>query len=1504
MKKKVVLLVVLIGLTQAVVAREKKPEGARKNVSSGFTGGKVMADCPAPSASRELWVNNVRTIIFNGGDMWWDLFGSGNAYYIVPAVSNFNDGISSSFAGAIWIGGLDAGGQLKIAAMTYRQSGIDFWPGPLDTTNASVDEDVCKKYDKLFAVSREEVDKYLDGGPLTENIKNWPGNGDLSKKQALYLAPFIDNNGNGIYEPEQKEVPGFDIQNLAQKDNLGNCKTKLYGDYVLWWVYNDKGGIHSETEGVPIGVEIRAQAFAFKTNDEINDMTFYSYEVWNRSSFSLTKTYFTIWNDCDLGYFLDDYVGCDVSLGLGYIYNADGFDELKVFGVNGYGDFPPSLGCDFFRGPLADPNDGVDNDKDGIVDEMGETIQMAKFTYYNNNYGPFPPQTTNPQIAVHFYNFMTGFWKDGSPFTFGGTAYGGVSPVDYVYDGDPVSGTGWTETQAGNLPGDRRFLQSAGPFTLKPGSVNNVTFGMPWGRSIKKNDNLGSITIMKEADKKAQALFDNCFKLLDGPEAPDITIQELDKELIIYLTNRKGSNNYRVYNNDYKEIDISIPSDPNSPFPALRNPDKYYRFEGYIVYQVNSPNISSTDLQDRSKAVPIFQCDIKNGVTRLINYELDKNTNSYVGKVMVEGSDNGIVNSFRVTQDAFATTDNKALINQRTYYYVAVAYAYNNYFTYAPDVAPGDSTQTANYLGQKRPFLAGRKIKKASAIPHPIDIEFNGTGVNTYYGAGVKITRIEGQGNGGNNLKLTRESENQIVANYLVPEITYEAGRGPINIKVIDPVNIKPAQYQFRFVDYRTRNTPNLSKAISSFTGNPTNPANIRVPIVNTLKADSMSWELKDLTNNKVYYPNIVTNPGDSIAPINIGGEVIFPELGISVNVLQVPDPGETALNKFTNFALTPKDEYEGPLPNTFLGASIEYEDPSKQWLNPVKDVDGNSPNNWIRSGTSESSGQEDAVYGIGSTSSGTFSYAFYDPKKQFANILDGTWAPYPLCQGIFTVNSNRAFGGPAVNGNIYRFYYLQEGQGSNNVYNTISNSDLTPDQNNTDMRKLSSVLIVFTKDKSKWTRCPVLEMQEDRRLSSTASYFFEPKRKRSVDKNGNSTVAPNDTFPSTNPDHPNFISAFGMGWFPGYAINLETGERLNIAFGEDSYQSVNNGDDMMFNPTANSNSPYPFAFGGKHFIYVFGNSMEGNIVDHIGTFPEFNGEPMGANRYDHGERIYKTLQKFFLRLRNKTTTALTGANPSPLLSVIRDIMWVSMPLVKSGYEFKNPENMLSDVRIQINVSKPYRYGYAGMIRTTGQNLINNKTQHASATSGLNRLFAIYSYTHLPSYVSSNPLNNNFPLYRFNTFDLAADKDNQNIAKNALDKIKVVPNPYYAYSKYENNRIENRVRITNLPNKCTIRIYTLNGTLVRTIKRDVSNLEDLYSRPGNGFKGANDLPAAVSGNDINTPLRTPYVDWDLKNDYNIPITSGLYIFHIDAPGIGEKTLKWFCVMRPLDLQNY
>jgi hypothetical protein len=42
----------------------------------------------------------------------------------------------------------------------------------------------------------------------------------------------------------------------------------------------------------------------------------------------------------------------------------------------------------------------------------------------------------------------------------------------------------------------------------------------------------------------------------------------------------------------------------------------------------------------------------------------------------------------------------------------------------------------------------------------------------------------------------------------------------------------------------------------------------------------------------------------------------------------------------------------------------------------------------------------------------------------------------------------------------------------------------------------------------------------------------------------------------------------------------------------------------------------------------------------------------------------------------------------------------------------------------------------------------------------------------------------------------------------------------------------------------------------------------------------------------------------LKNDANVPISSGVYLIHVYADGIGERVIKWFGIMRPVDFDTF
>ena len=129
------------------------------------------------------------------------------------------------------------------------------------------------------------------------------------------------------------------------------------------------------------------------------------------------------------------------------------------------------------------------------------------------------------------------------PFTYGGNGYGGTDPTPFMFPSDPSRPSWLGECTESNPPADRRMIQSSGPFRLEPGAANEVVIGAVWVRPPISGGCLTTFDAIALADQKAQALFDADFDLIDGPDAPDMSIRELDREIILSLTNSTNSNN-------------------------------------------------------------------------------------------------------------------------------------------------------------------------------------------------------------------------------------------------------------------------------------------------------------------------------------------------------------------------------------------------------------------------------------------------------------------------------------------------------------------------------------------------------------------------------------------------------------------------------------------------------------------------------------------------------------------------------------------------------------------------------------------------------------------------------------------------------------------------------------------------------------------------------------------------------------------------------------------------
>ena len=1130
-------------------------------------------------------------------------------------------------------------------------------------------------------------------------------------------APFVNAPGPGnpadIYNPELGDFPGDPIIN------------DLLGDQYIWWVFNDRGNTKGQTKTESIGMEVQTGAFAFASKDFMNDATFYNYRLINHGTSDLDSTSMSTWTDADLGYAFDDYIGCDTVRGLGILYNGDALDGAGE--PTSYGSDLPMVGVDFFRGPHRQyVENGIQKDS---------VMKMTAFTYFNNS---ADPRIGNPDNGIQIYNYMTGTSRNGQNFNndYQGpgvqtTALGTGPDTRFVFFGDPEKTGDWDECECLNPPADRRFIHSAGPFVLKPGAVNDITIGAVWVSGTGGCPNT-SFRKIRLADDQAQILFDNNFKTIEGPEAPQMTIREMDKRIIFYLTNPTFSTNFLEkfgYETDSAKYRVRALKAVN-----LKHPDSLYKFEGYRVFQLKSDQITPAQIFDESGAVnndvaiEVFQSDISNGITQAVNWvkniDIRNCDTCYVPVIKVDGKDSGIRHSFEITQDAFATGTDKSLVNYRSYYFVAIAYAINNFTNFDP--GKSEITQDVVYL-ESAHGPGGRSIEVLSAMPNPFSNDV-GTQINSWYGAGVKIKKLEGIGNGGNDLQIDEASEAQALdaaTGYQSTQPTYKAGQGPVEVQVIDPVKVQPGSWNLYI-------RPDLDKPGGHF-----EPATTFDPY-KKLVGENAEWLLVKDDGTQIY------------SELNIGvlNEQIIEKYGLSISIKNVGRPADAGVPK-----------------NGYLTSDITFSNSALAWLAGVVDADGIDPQNWIRSGAST----EETFANGGPFCN--YNDVTFDTNQHYEGLFPNytftraTWAPYAL--GAIEDSAACGFG-------ITR------------AGSATSSKSLVD---------LMSVDLVFTSDKSKWTKAVVVEMSDDPSLAENRGDKFMVRKHASWEGEINSSGAP--VYSTTSE---------GFSLFPGYAINQETGERLNIVFSEDSYLSNHNGRDMIWNPTSVVRDAFGNnIFGGKHYVYI------------------------SKTKYDGG----KALDSLIRRGGAQTNNAY------------QSFIWAGKPTVNPGFNLLSLNDGLipTETRLRFRVTRPYSVYAPPGVDTNGTNT-----------------------------------NNGYPWYSFSTDDLAPKKLSDagnpwgNDKQALLDRIHVVPNPYYAYAGYEANRVDTRVRIINLPTKATISIYSLDGALIRKLTKDNANAS--------------------------------YVDWDIRNAKNLPIASGMYLIHVSADGIGETVLRWFGAMRPVDVTQY
>jgi hypothetical protein len=375
--------------------------------------------------------------------------------YEVPA----GEGTHSFFAKNFYLGGIDDDGELHLAGENYQIFGADFYPGPVsDSIYYTQDYDI--HWHKVWKLDKEEIDNHRanwqqPGYEPIENIRDWPGNGNPMLGQASLLAPFYDWDNDGIYDPMKGDFP------------------LIKGDQTIFNLYNDDR-VHTESGGKKLGIEIQAKYYVYDQPEDsaLSQTVFGSKSIINRSQKDYHDVYAAFFVDFDIGFAMDDFIGCDTVLHSAFAFNglpADGSGQPYAYGAH-----PPaqSFTCLNFN--------------------------MDSFIYYHSYHiNPSPQDRTPPRHAVEYYNYMKSIWRDGTPLTYGGTGYGGDEPVSYAFPGDPVTNEGWTEESAGILYGDRKGLVTKGPTTLLSGDTLTLDFALVFARDYE-GDHLSSVALLKE----------------------------------------------------------------------------------------------------------------------------------------------------------------------------------------------------------------------------------------------------------------------------------------------------------------------------------------------------------------------------------------------------------------------------------------------------------------------------------------------------------------------------------------------------------------------------------------------------------------------------------------------------------------------------------------------------------------------------------------------------------------------------------------------------------------------------------------------------------------------------------------------------------------------------------------------------------------------------------------------------------------------------------------------
>lgn len=432
----------------------------------------------------ELKANHIKAGFHTNGSFFQSKdFDKGN--FIAPYQDGTLD-VAAIFAGGLWMGGTDQNGTLKVAYRTYASKEQTYYPGPIINNEFDYDFD----FDRVWKVTQEDivyhVKNYYEDNEyeIPQSVLEWPGEGnelyEFTRTSNETFAPFVDFNGDGIYNPEKGDFP-----------SIGHDIDGVFADELVYYVYN-----FQQPNGGNLGIDVHTLWYNFYCDEspELNNAIFSRHRFVSRDWDPLFNFKVGFWQDADLGCYTDDYVGCDTTLNMFYTYNADELDgdiQGECQGVvNTYGDRPPVQGTAF-----------LDQEMESFI------------AYYNAGNDPLTAAVTDPRTKQEVYHYLNGRFKDGTVISPEGYGYNleNMDTVRYAFYDDPNDTLGWSmyADQLANF--DIRTVANTGIDLVAPGQMWQMNM-VHFITQDQELDHVGNVQKAKDDLKTLKKLYDMGFE--------------------------------------------------------------------------------------------------------------------------------------------------------------------------------------------------------------------------------------------------------------------------------------------------------------------------------------------------------------------------------------------------------------------------------------------------------------------------------------------------------------------------------------------------------------------------------------------------------------------------------------------------------------------------------------------------------------------------------------------------------------------------------------------------------------------------------------------------------------------------------------------------------------------------------------------------------------------------------------------------------------------------------